>query len=76
MFCNITNSVTDDRKVEMNFVGDQRFMIECIYQLIKMYFDTYKKEGKDSVHEKKGSEKKVKETKTKKIKEEGDTFIQ
>ena len=29
MFCNITNSVTDDRKVEMNFVGDQRFMIEC-----------------------------------------------
>ena len=53
MFCNITNSVTDDRKVEMNFVGDQRFMIECIYQLIKMYFDTYTKEGKDSVHEKK-----------------------
>lgn len=28
MFCNITNSVTDDGKVEMNFVGDQRFMIE------------------------------------------------
>lgn len=28
-------------------------MIECIYQLIKMYFDTYKKEGEDSVHEKK-----------------------
>ena len=44
MFCNITNSVTDDGKVEMNFVEDQRFMIECIYQLIKMYFDTYKKE--------------------------------
>ena len=53
MFCNITNSVTDDGNVEMNFVGDQRFMIECIYQLIKMYFDTYKKEGEDSVHEKK-----------------------
>ncbi len=45
MFCIITNSVTDDGKAEMNFVEDQRFMIECIYQLIKMYFDTYKKEG-------------------------------
>ena len=42
MFCNITNSVTDDGKVEMNFVGDQRFMIECIYQIIKMYFDDEK----------------------------------
>lgn len=35
--CTIANSSIDKNKIEVNFVGDKEFMLNCIFRLIEIY---------------------------------------
>lgn len=49
--CTITNSSINLNKIEVNFVGDKEFMLNCIFRLIEIYkeqFETEKLKNNES----------------------------
>lgn len=42
--CTIANSSIDKNKIEVNFVGDKEFMLNCIFRLIKVYKEQFETE--------------------------------
>lgn len=42
--CTIANSSIDPNKIEINFVGDKEFMLNCIFRLIEVYKEQFETE--------------------------------
>ena len=40
-FCTITVSTVNFKKIEVNFYGDKEFMINCIFNLVKLYKEEF-----------------------------------
>lgn len=43
MMCTITESTIRPNKIEINFCGDKEFMLNCIFNLIKLYKEEVEK---------------------------------
>jgi len=41
MICTITKSSSNIKKVDVNFHGNKEYLIQCIFALIKIYFEEF-----------------------------------